>query len=335
MRTRLMIAAALAAAGVSAQAQVVLTASTWVPPTHALTKVQNDWCEQVAKQTENRVRCNLLPKPVAAPPATFDAVRDGLADVSFGVHGYTPGRYVLTQLAELPFGGGSAEATSVAYQRIFEKHLAKHDEHRGLKVIAVFTHGPGHIFNTKRDVASLKDLDGLRIRVGGGMINDISKQIGANATLRPAPESYELLSSGVMDGVFFPAESIESFRLEKLIRHATMFPRGLYNTSFAFVMNPAAWKKISKKDQEIITKLSGEHAARMYGRAWDDADRRGLAVMQANGVKITQAPKAMIDEIDKRTDPLAKKWMSEAKSRGVANPEQVLKEYRAEVDKLM
>lgn len=335
MRTRLLIAAALAAASVSAQAQVVLTASSWVPPTHALTKVQNDWCEHVAKATSERVRCNLLPKPVAAPPGTFDAVRDGLADVSFGVHGYTPGRYVLTQLAELPFGGGSAEAASVAYQRMFEKHLAKHDEHRGLKVLAVFTHGPGHIFNTKREIASLSDLEGLRIRVGGGMINEISKQIGVNATLRPAPESYELLSSGVMDGVFFPAESIESFRLEKLIRHATMFPRGLYNTSFAFVMNPATWKKISKQDQEAISKLTGEHAARMFGRAWDDADRRGLAVMQANGVKIMQAPKPMIDAIEKRTDPLAKKWLTDAKARGLANPEQVLKEFRAEADKLM
>jgi len=74
------------------------------------------------------------------------AVRDGLVDLSYSVHGYTPGRYTLSKIAEFPFLGDSAIATSVAYQRIYQKHLAKFDEHRGMKVITVFTHGPGNIF---------------------------------------------------------------------------------------------------------------------------------------------------------------------------------------------
>jgi hypothetical protein len=69
-------AAMLAAGGASAQ---VLTASSWLPPTHTLSLTQAKWCEEVSKATANRVRCNILPKPVTAPPGTFDAVRDGLA----------------------------------------------------------------------------------------------------------------------------------------------------------------------------------------------------------------------------------------------------------------
>ena len=294
---RLLAAAAVLALAPVAHAQVVLTTSTWVPGTHILTQTQNKWCDEVAKATSNRVRCNLLPKPVVAPVQTFDAVRDGLADLSFSVHGYTPGRYPLTGFVELPFGGDSAEAKSVAYQRIFEKHLAKYNEHKGMKVLAVFQHGPGGIYNSKRPVNSLADLQGLKFRVGGGMVNEIGKAMGANVTLRPAPESYELLASGVMDGVFFPPESIEAFRLEKLVRHRTSFPGGLYSTSFAFVMNEATWNKIPKADQQIIEKLSGEYAARMFGRGWDTVDRRGYAVMQANGVTVTQASKQFIDEV--------------------------------------
>ena len=132
----------------AASAQVTLTTSSWVPPTHALTVTQADWCAQVTEATAGRVRCNALAKPVTAPPGTFDAVRDGLTDVSFSVHGYTPGRYVLTQVAELPFLGDSSESTSVAYQRIYERHLSKLGEHKGMRVITVFTHGPGMIINT-------------------------------------------------------------------------------------------------------------------------------------------------------------------------------------------
>ena len=207
---------AMLGAGVSASAQVTLTTSTWVPLDHAITSSQTEWCNDVAKATSSRVKCNLLAKPVAPPGKTFDAIRDGLADVSFDVHGYSPGRFKFTEMVELPFMGDSAEATSMAYEKIYEKYLAKFNEHKGLKVLAVFTHGPGMILNIKHPVTKMADFEGLKIRVGGGMVNEIGKVMGVNVTLKPAPQSYELLSSGVMDGVFFPAESVASFKLEKL-----------------------------------------------------------------------------------------------------------------------
>lgn len=327
-----MFGVGLFAAG-TASAQVVLTASSWLPPTHTLSQTQAKWCEEVTKATANRVRCNILPKPVVAPPGTFDAVRDGLADVSYSVHGYTPGRYTMTQMAELPFLGDSAESTSVAYQRMYDKYLTKAGEHKGLKVIAVFTHGPGIVFNTKRPIASMADMQGLKFRVGGGMVNEVGKALGANVTLKPAPESYELLSSGVMDGTWFPAESVESFKIDKVIKHKTTFPGGLYNTSFAFVMNEGTWNKIPKADQDAITKLSGEYAARLFGRGWDSVDRRANAFMQTNGVVNTQASRAFVEEVRGKTQPLETKWVSDAKGKGLANADQVLKDFRAEIAK--
>lgn len=327
------VAGALTAVG-AAQAQVTLTTSSWVPPTHTLTLAQAAWCEEATKVTAGRVKCNQLAKPVAAAPATFDAVRDGLADLSFTVHGYTPGRFVFSQMAELPFLGDSAETVSVAYNRIYEKHLHKLNEHKGVKVLAVFTHGPGMIFNTKRPINSLADMQGLKFRLGGGMVNEIGKAMGANVTLKPANESYELLNSGVMDGVFFPAESVESFKLEKLVKHRTVFPGGLYNTSFVFMMNEGAWNKIAKADQEALMKISGEVAARKFGRGWDSVDRRGAAFMQANNVVTTQAGKSFVDEVKAKTAPLEQKWVNDAKAKGLPNADQVLKEFRAEMGKV-
>jgi TRAP-type C4-dicarboxylate transport system substrate-binding protein len=326
-------AAGLMAIQTAASAQVVLTVSSWLGPSHTLSQTQVKWCDDVTTATSARVKCNILPKPVVAPPATFDAVRDGLADVSYSVHGYTPGRYVSTQVVELPFMGDSAEATSVAYQRIYDRSLAKLGEHKGLKVLAVFTHGPGIVYNSKRPINSLADMQGLKFRVGGGIVNEVGKAMGVNVTLKPAPESYELMSSGVMDGVFFPAESIESFKLEKLVRYKTTFPGGLYNTSFAFVMNEGTWNKIARADQDAIARLSGEAVARQFGRGWDAADRRGNAFMQSSGVVSTSAPKAFVDEVKAKTSALEAKWISDAKAKGLANPEQVIKDYRAEIAK--
>jgi TRAP-type C4-dicarboxylate transport system substrate-binding protein len=328
------IAASLMSLASAASAQVVLTASSWVPPSHLLSRAQADWCGEIASATSNRVKCNILPKAVAPPPATFDAVRDGLADLSFSVEGYTPGRYTLTKIAEFPFLGDSPVATSVAYERIYRKHLAKFDEHRGLKVITVFTHGPGVIFNNKKPVKTLADLDGIKFRVGGGMVNEVGKAVGANMTLKPAPQSYELLSSGVVDGVWFPYESVESFKLEKLLKYYTALPGGLYNTSFAFVMNPATWAKIPKADQDIINKFSGEWAARFIGKYWDDADRKSKALMQVSGFEGTMADAKFVADFKAKTNPLEAAWVKEAQAKGLKDPAAVLKEFRAEIAKL-
>jgi TRAP-type transport system periplasmic protein len=337
--SRLKLLAALAIAGGagvagSAAAQVTLTMSSWVPPAHLLTRAQSDWCGEVSKATEGRIKCNLLPKPVAPAPATFDAVRDGLVDLSFSVHGYTPGRYVITKIAEMPFLGDSAIATSVAYQRIYERHLAKLDEHRGLKVITVFTHGPGVIFNNKKPINTLADLDGVKFRVGGGVVNDVGKALGVNMTLKPAPESYELLSSGVVDGTWFPDESIISFRLDKVVKYRTAVPGGLYNTSFALVMNPATWAKIPQADQAIIEKMSGEWAARFIGKYWDDMDTKSRAAQQVAGVQSITADAKFVADFKARTAPIEDAWVKEAEAKGLKNARAVLQEFRAEIEKL-
>ena len=327
---------AVAALGLStaASAQVVLATSTWVPPTHLLSVAQAGWCTDVAKATQDRVKCNILPKPVSPPPATFDAIRDGQADLSFSVHGYTPGRYTMTGIAEFPFLGDDAVATSVAYQRIYERHLARFNEHKGLKVLTVFTHGPGVIFNNKKPVRSVADFEGLKFRVGGGFVNDIGKALGVNMTLRPASQAYEMLSSGVMDGNWFPDESVTSFKLEKLTKFRTALPGGAYNTSFAFVMNEAAWNKISKADQAAIEKLSGEAAARRFGRAWDEEDDKSLQVQRQIGVEITNADAKFVADYKARTAPLEAEWAKKAEEKGLRNAAAVINEFRAEIAKI-
>lgn len=319
---------------VSAQAQVVLTASSWLPPSHALSETQKAWCTQLETKTGGKAKCNILPRGVAAPPATFDAVRNALADISYTVHGYTPGRFVTTQVAEFPFLGDNSEPVSIAFQRLYAKTPAMQEEHKGVKVLAVFTHGPGIVFNTKRPITKLDDLSGLKWRVGGGMVNEISKALGMNVTLKPAPESYELLSTGVMDGTLFPAESVESFKIDKVVRYGTSFPGGLYNTSFVFMMNQAKYDSLPADVKKVVDELSGEPAAKMFGQAWDKVDRRGMAFMQAAGVQISKADPAFVKAVTDKTAPLVDTWAKAAEAKGMKDPKKALADLRTEINKL-
>lgn len=326
-------AAAAILATAPAAAQTVLTASSWIHPTHALTVAQKEWCELVEKNSTGKVKCNILPRHVSTPPGTYDAVRNGLVDVSFTVHGYTPGRFLLTKMAEFPFLGDSSEPISVAFNRVAMKYPQFNAEHPGVKVLAYFTHGPGIVFNTKKPVTRMDDLLGLKWRVGGGVVNDISKAVGMNVTLKPAPESYELLSGGVMDGTLFPAESIEGFKLDKIIKHATIFPGGLYNTSFIFMMNPAKYDKLSPDEKKAVDAASGEVLARMIGRQWDKADRLSHALMQANNVQVVKADAKFVADIKAKTTPLEQQWVKDAEAKGLKDAAKVLAEFRSEIAK--
>jgi len=317
-----------------AQSETTLTMSSWLPPSHIITKdMMMGWAKQVESATQGRVKVRLLPKAVTSPPGTFDAVRDGLADVSLSVHGYTPGRFPMTKMAEFPFIGDSAEAISVAYWRTYMKHMAKLDEHKGLVLLGLMTHGPGQIYMTKQKVTSLSDLANQKIRVGGGVVVDVTKAIGAVPLLKPASETYEVLKSGIADGIFFPKDSVPAFKLVPLINHMTVVPGGLYNVSFGLWMNEAKFKGLSKADQDAIMKVSGENYARMAGKVWDREDAAGLKLMQEGSIIVRTASPELVAEIKAKTDPLEKAWYDQAKAKGIDGPA-VMAEFRAEIQKL-
>ena len=329
----LALAAAGAALATPALAQAPLTYSTWVPPTHHLSIWQANWAADVEKATNGRVKFQGLPKAPAAPPGTFDAVRDGLVDLSYVTASYTPARHALPAMAELPGAGGTAEINSVAYSRIYWKHFHKVGEYNGVKLLAVWTHGPGQMFNTKRPINSLADLKGMKIRTGGGIAEKFGNLLGASAFVKPAPESYELLSSGVADGVFFPLESIISFKLDKVLKYATIFPGGFYSSSFGFFMNQDKWNKLAKQDQDIIEKAGYEVAARSNGQSWDRADQLGLQGLKGAGVKIDNASPAFVKAVMAQAKQLDDEWIKSANAKNVDGAK-VLAEFRQELKKV-
>lgn len=319
----------------SAQSETVeLTVSSWLPPTHSIVSgFIVPWMAEVEKETEGRVKPRLLPKSVTNAAGHYDAVRNGLVDIAFISHAYYPGRFELTKLGILPLTGEHGEARSVAAWRIYDKYLKDAGEHRGVQLLGIYGHGPGMVMSGKKAVRTIEDFNGLKVRLGGGMAADVAKVLGVNAVVKPAPESYELLSTGVVDSVFLPAESLVAFRLDEVVQSITRFPGGLYGDSHGFIMNDRSYKKLSEQDRAIIERLSGEHIARMAGRAWGGADGKALAVAKDKGIEIIEADPVLVEAVRVRTAPFEQAWLDAAKKNNVDGPA-VLAEYRAMLQEL-
>jgi TRAP-type transport system periplasmic protein len=329
----MLVAASAAFFSASAIAQTKLTTSSWVPPTHHLTKTVVVWGQLVEKATNGRIKIQMLPKHPSAAPGTFDAVKDGLVDISYVTASYTPARHVLPLLPELPGAGATAEINSVAYSRIHWKYLHAVGEYKGVKLLGVFTHGPGQMFNTKKVITKVEDLAGMKARSGGGIAEEMGRALGASVFVKPAPESYELLSSGVADATFFPVEAIVSFKLGPVVKYATLFPGGFYSSAFGFFMNEDKWNKLPKEDQEAILSLSGEALARLVGKSWDEADRAGLEEMKKYGIKVDEASPELVKGVREKTKPLEDNWVKAATAKGIDGAK-VLAEFREEIKRV-
>lgn len=326
-------AAALAGTGDKANAQTTLKYNNWLPPMHnQLVLAIRPWIAEVEKATSGRVKIEMPPASLGAPVRQYDLAFEGVADIVAAVHGYTPSRFKLPGIAELPFAGDTSMQRSVAYWRVHEKFFAKANEHKGVVVLGVFAHGPGSIMS-REPITTTDGFKGRKMRVGGGIIDKINPALGGVNVAAPATEVHDILSKGVADGVFFPSEAFKVFKLDGSVKAQTIVPGGLYSSAWTVVMNKAAFDKLSPEDQKALMSVSGEHLVRIHAKAWDQADKEGIEAMEKAGVKRVNADEKFLADIKAKTAFLEDEFLKDAKSLGVDGAG-ALKMYREELAKL-
>ena len=287
-----------------AEAEVELNYSSWLPWTHPVNEnIYIPWMEAIEADSDGRIKFNRLPKPVASPPAHLDAVRTGQADVAFSVHGYSRNQFAPYIFGEFPFLGDSAEATSIAFQRTHDQFFADKDLYKGVHVIGVNLHGPGQVHHSSKNMTTPSDFEGQKMRTGGPIPLAIVEAWGGVSIRQPAPKSFEILSSGIADGITFPFESLPSFKITELVPYTTTMPGGWYNSSHYLVMNARAYNSLPDDLKAIVDKHSGEAYARLAGKGWDTINSKGLEVATAAGNSIVEASdelKAALGELNQQ-----------------------------------
>ncbi len=299
-------------------ADTTLTISSWAPPSHGMNATMwPNLVKMMEDATGGKVSAEIKYR-LAPPPAQMDLVMDGAADMTWIFHGYNAGRFVGTKLIELPGYEGSAEAASVAYWRVYEEHLAALNEHKGVKVIAMMTHGPAQIHSAKK-VSSLADVAGMKVRVPGGVGGDVGAALGATGIKVPAPKVYETLASNAADGVVMPMEARKGFKLTEVAQNVYHMPGGLYRGSFALIMSQEAFDALPADVQEALdSKVFGAAASRMAGQVWDAIDVAGREVTEAaDDNAINDASAADVAAFNGIAEGIRAKVLAEIAAKGV------------------
>lgn len=311
------VAAAFSAAPALA-ADHTLTVSSWAPPSHGLNaQMWPKLIKMIEEATDGKVTAEVK-YGLAPPPAQMDLVLDGAADMTLIFHGYQAGRFAATKLIELPGYEGNAEAASVAYWRVHEKYLGAANEHRGVKLIGLHTHGPAQL-HSDSSVASLSDIAGMKIRVPGGVGSDVVAALGGTGIKVPAPKVYETLASKSADGVVMPIEARAGFKLTEVAKNVFEVPGGLYRGSFAFLMSQETFDGLPADIQKVLDeKVFGEPVSRMAGQVWDAIDINGRSVTEsADGNAINQASADDLAAYQPIADKIIESVLAEVGEKGI------------------
>ncbi|MDD3311537.1 TRAP transporter substrate-binding protein [Pseudodesulfovibrio sp.] len=261
---------------------VKLTYSNFFPPTHIQSQLAEQWCREVEKRTNGKVRIDYFPgSTLSKAHQNYDGVVEGISDIGMSCLAYSRGRFPVMAAIDLPLGYRTgAQATRVA-NAVYE-HF-KPEELSDVQPMYFHAHGPGLLFTTEKPVAAMADLKGLKIRSTGNSAL-LVEALGGTPVAKPMSETYQSLQRGIVDGSIHPVESNKGWKLAEVVKFGTESFSVAYTTTFFVVMNKDKWNALDPDVQAAIMQINKEWADR-HGAAWDDADALGRQYLLDQGGK--------------------------------------------------
>lgn len=307
-------------AGVARSQEVTLKIHHFLPlPSTAHAKFIVPWCEKIRKESGGRLACQIYPSMQlgGAPPQLYDQAKDGVADIVWTLPGYTAGRFPLIEAFELPFTMTNAEATSRALWLYVQQHAR--GEFKDVHPLAFHVHGPGYIHMREKQIRTLADMKGVKVRAPTRLTNKLIGAMGATPVGMPVPQVPEALSRGVIDGAVIPWEVVPAVKVEELTKFHTETDAkflALYTSTFIFAMNPAKYNALPPDLKKVIDQNSGAELSAWIGKVFQEADVPGRKLAQARGNQFYTVPAAELENWRKVAQPIADEWIKDMGAKG-------------------
>jgi TRAP-type C4-dicarboxylate transport system substrate-binding protein len=322
----LALAAVLGLSTLGAKAEdVTLNYSNWLPATYFVhTEIVLPWFADIERVTEGRVKITITPKAVGTVAGQYDVIAEGLADIGFILPGYTPGRFPLVEGLELPFLGDDPVKRCAAAWQTYEKFIKPAGSFKEVEVLGLNCTNVGQLALASRDVNTIEDLAGLKLRTPAPVVTEALELLGAIPINKPASEIYELASTGVIDGAIIPLDSMIGFKLDTVLKKVKNVPGGMVSTVILYPINKDSWARISEADQKAILAVSGEVLSKRAGEVLAKQLQTATAALEKGGVAITVPDASFVAAIKEKTDPARQNWIAKAKAAGMEDPAAML-----------
>ncbi|MDB5575832.1 MAG: C4-dicarboxylate transporter [Bradyrhizobium sp.] len=231
------------------------------PKGHYLVKlVLEPWMEQVQKRTNGAVTFEHYPaQQLGKATDMLKLTQTGVADIGYVAPAYTSEKMPVSEVAMLPGAFAHSCQGTLAYWKLAKDGVIAQQDYAGnnIRLLLAVSLPQYRIFTVKQPVKDVADVTGLKLRSTGGAQDLTLRAIGAVPVRMAAPDAYESLSRGTMDGLLFPLESVVAYGADKLVKYAT---DGLGFGSFivSYSISEASWKKLTPEIQKAMVDVANE-----------------------------------------------------------------------------
>jgi TRAP-type C4-dicarboxylate transport system substrate-binding protein len=229
------------------------------PAGHYLVRLMlKPWMDEVTKRTGGAVTFSYFPNQQIGKAADMlRLTQSGVIDIGYIAPSYASDKMPLSEVAQLPEAFHTSCAGTLAYWKTAREGFLAKQEYtpNKIKLLIEVVLPPYQIFTAKQKIETVKDVQGLKLRTTGGAQDLTLRALEAVPVRMSAPDAYESLSRGTMDGVVFPMESIGSYGLDKLVKHAT---EGVSFGSFivAYSINQKVWDGLPTEVKQAMDEAS-------------------------------------------------------------------------------
>ncbi|OEU67471.1 MAG: C4-dicarboxylate ABC transporter substrate-binding protein [Desulfovibrio sp. S3730MH75] len=303
----------------SASAETIsLTYSNFFPPTHIQSKLAQQWCDEVAKRTDGKVKVSYFPGgTLTKAKQCYDGVVEGLSDIGLSALAYSRGRFPTMAVVDLPLGYKSGMGATKVANEVYEHFKPK--ELSDVAPMYFHAHGPGLLFTAKKPVKTLADIKGLKLR-GTGNSGKLIKILGGAPVAMSMPDTYQAIRKGVVSGGMYPMETNKGWKMAEVVDYCTLDFPVAYTTTFFVAMNKDKWNSIPADLQIIITEINKEWAVK-HGQAWDDSDAAGKEFFVKKGGEFITLSDAEGNAWKEKAAPMMTEYIEATDSKGLKGKE--------------
>ena len=189
------------------------------------------------------------------------------------------------------------------------------EEFNDTRIMFLHAHGPGLIHTRDKEVHSLDDLSGLKLR-GTGTSGKVQAALGASPVGKSMGECYQMLQKGVVDGSSHPAESNKGWKLGEVVKYQIQNFSTAYTTTFAVFMNKDKWSRLTPEQQKIIMAINTEYAVK-HGKAWDESDIAGMEFFKSKGGQVITQTDAEAERWADKVSPVIDNYIESVAQKGI------------------
>lgn len=282
---------AAACGGAQAQGKITLRFADSLPQNHLFTtEVAKPWMEEVTRATNGAVTFEHYPaEQLGKAKDLLSLAQTGVADIAFVTPIYISDKLPLSGVVDLPGGFATSCQGVKAFWSLAtgEGVLARKEfGPNRIRVLMAVVQPPFQIFTASKKVATIKDLQGLKLRTAGGAQDVAAGKLGIVSVKLSAPEVNEAMSRGTIDGGILAHVSIGAYGLTNLIKYATV-GENFGSAGLTWAISETKWKTLSPEVQAIMTE-AGRRVTFEACRKIDQGVDEQLVQWKAKGITLVE-----------------------------------------------